>query len=138
MIRKATIEDYSAVFAMAKKFAEESPYKDLCTITRLRSVVLDCLLSPDRVVFMNEHGMIAGMYTVFIYGSDLNAVELAWWVDPEHRTSGLGKELIQAFEDWAKDNGCKMVTMISLDDDLGKYYEKRGYKLNERAYLKVL
>lgn len=140
MVIKATlIDNFLDVLLMAKKFVEASPYADVYSMHKLQKVVFECLTSTvDKAVFVSEHGMIAGMITEFIYGQDLVATELAWWVDPDHRGTSEGKELFDAFEQWARDNGCKYVTMISLDNTIGGYYEKRGYALKEQAYMRTL
>jgi len=108
------------------------------SMTKLQSVVFDCIVSKDKIIFISEHGMLVGMLSEFIYGDCLIATELAWWVDPEYRGTSEGKELLTSFEGWAKDKGCKYITMISLDEGLGKYYEKCGYLLTERSYMREL
>jgi GNAT superfamily N-acetyltransferase len=88
--------------------------------------------------------MIGGIIVPYIYDNYSQAIELCWWVDEDVRHTGLGKELLQAFEDWAKEEGCKYITMISLaapnqeHDQVGKVYEKLGYSLMERTYMKEI
>jgi GNAT superfamily N-acetyltransferase len=79
------------------------------------------------------------MATPFPFGPYSLATETAWWVEPDKRGSGLGLQLLQAFEYWAKEKaGAAMISMSSLDDKVGEMYTKQGYKLYERAYMKVL
>jgi GNAT superfamily N-acetyltransferase len=105
------------------------------TLTR----VLKQFLQENSVfIAENGHGMLVGMKRPFIYGVCDTAIELSWWVDEEYRNTGLGKELLKAFEDWAKENNCKFMTMVSLDDHAGHLYEKLGYTLAERTYMKVI
>lgn len=138
MVRKATIEDGPEVCFMAEKFANESPYRDMYTLQKLLNVIDQCLMDEDKVVLISEHGIIAGVAAEFIYGDSKVATELCWWVDPKFRGSREGKDLLDAFEGWAKDVGCTYVTMVSIDDSVGSYYEKRGYSLTERAFMKAL
>lgn len=140
MIREATPNDHMEVYKYAHKFLENSPYKNIFDPAFLYDY-LDGLIkgNEDVVVLLSEgKGMIVGMVSPFNYGYELIATELGWWVEPEHRSSGVGKELILAFEQWAIDQGCQHIVMVSLDEDLGKYYEKSGYRLVERAYMKEL
>lgn len=97
------------------------------------------LLGEDTVSLLEEgKGMLLGKASPFSFGYHKIAMEVGWWVDPEYRKSGVGKSLIDAFEYWANKMGCSLVVMGSLDDSLGSYYEKNGYKSAERLYMKEL
>lgn len=141
MIRKATKEDIDVLVEMGIKFAEASPYKDYYTKDKIKAIAE--ISAKDWVGFVafideDKRGMLVGYDSEFLLGKVRVATEIAWWVNPEDRKTSVGKELLQAFEDWAKDRGCITITMISIDDTLGSYYEKRGYKLTERTYMKEL
>lgn len=141
MIRKATIEDVNALTEMGIKFGEASPYKDYFTKDKVRTIADLCAQNLiDFVAFIDDQnkGMIVGHASKFLLGEVKVATEIAWWVNPEDRKTSVGKELLEAFEQWAKDEGCKIISMISIDETLGTYYEKCGYKLTERSYMKVL
>lgn len=140
-IKIATIEDIDIIVSMAMKFISESNYKNYGNEIALRALVERVLNAPDEdsiVLLYEDKGMIAGITSQFLFGTFKSATELAWWIDPEHRKSRLGSELLEAFEYWAKKVGCKLITMISIDDNVGKYYEKKGYVLQERTYTKEL
>lgn len=141
MIRVAeTAKDFQITVDLAMKFAEASPYKEYVELDAMRMIVASCMTKDDAVVLLDEEGrgMIMGMIVPFIYGSARAAVELGWWVNPEARNSGIGRDLLNLFESWAQVRGCKMITMIAIDDEIGPYYEKRGYELRERTYMKEL
>lgn len=136
-IRIATIEDTPKLLSMALEFIKTTKYK--YNEETLEKLILD-LMSMDKtkaIILMTDDGMIGGVANQFIFGKHNTATEVAWWVSPEKRSSGLGKQLIEAFEYWAKNVAkCDTVTMVALDDKLGKVYEKNGYELYERAYMK--
>lgn len=127
---------------MALEFIRKTAYALFLDEGRVMRVVKDFLSkSPTEGVVLLDtegRGMIAGIKSPCLFNEGLVATELAWWVDEEHRESGIGKELLDSFEYWAKRIGCDFVTMVSLDDNLGKFYEDEGYKLYERAYMKKL
>lgn len=138
----ATKEDLSEVMRMAMNFLEVSGYKeysDEASIEKLFGGIITsaptegiCILSPNQ-------GFIIGACTPFLFGQCLLATEVAWWVEPEARGSGEGLKLLNAFEYWAKNvAGCRLISMTSLNKDVEKVYKKNGYKLYERAYMKVL
>lgn len=142
MLRIATPEDLPLVSRMAQSFIENSPYRAHFDMG-LVDGVLNKLISPEDprdgiVLLYGDVGMLAGMTSPFIYGPHYMATELGWWVEPDARNTGAGKELIKAFEEWARRVGCTLITMISLDDTVSKYYEKNGYQLTEHAYMKEL
>jgi GNAT superfamily N-acetyltransferase len=70
------------------------------------------------------------------------AVETFWFVNPFIRSRGVGTALLEAFEKWAKDGGCKYTAMIHMVDSqpeiLKSFYEKKGYKLTELHYIKPM
>lgn len=141
MPRLAVPKDHSEVVNMAIKFANNTVYSRYCDVEVINRLAADFLdpLNPDKIVFIEpSSGMLAGMITPFTFGVDLIATEVVWWVEPDKRNTKVGKELLDAFEDWARNEGCRLITMISIDDALGKYYEKRGYGLYEHAYMKEL
>lgn len=141
MIRKATIEDVDALVEMGIKFAEASPYKDYYTKDKIRTIAefsVRDTLGFVAFIDVDSKGMLVGYCSEFLLGKIKTATELGWWVNPEDRKTSIGKELLQAFEEWAKEQDCKLITMISLDDALGSFYEKCGYKLTERTYMKEL
>ncbi len=49
----------------------------------------------------------------------------AWYVEPEHRRSGLGRWLIEAAEHWALSRGC---TEIGSDAELGNEVSARAHR----------
>lgn len=140
MLKIATIEDKALVLEMAIKFIEQTEYKEHYTKEKLEALVTDFILDPTKLLLLyGEVGFIAGIIVPFIFGDKRLASELAWWVTPDQRGKEAGGELLLAFEYWAKNVAkCDLISMGSLDDRVGKYYEKNGYKLLERAYLKEL
>lgn len=85
---------------------------------------------------------IAGgiIYPWYFNKQDITAQEVFWWVEPDHRGNGLGKELFKAFEDAIKQKGAKSLTMVALDSnkDIGKVYKKEGYSPSEHSYIRRL
>lgn len=142
MPRLALPDDFDEVLEMSYKFLNSVVYKNYYTTNAVESMIRDTLThvyNRNTVIFLEPGaGIIAGLACPFLYGECLVASELAWWVEPTMRSTKVGKELMDAFEDWARNEGCKLITMISIDDTLGKYYEKRGYSLYEHAYMKEL
>jgi GNAT superfamily N-acetyltransferase len=85
-------------------------------------------------------GAIGGMRHKDANSADMIATEMFWFVDPLRRGDGL--KLYDAFEDWAKSQGCQQLQMVHLADSmpakLERFYERKGYRKLEVRYGKEL
>lgn len=144
MIREWTLED-ARTFNLAnitKKFDEETEFvKTEEDYTRNRYNEL-MAAGIAHILVLEDEGVIKGALG-FVVNKDLHedlkvAVETFWFVSPEFR--GGGKILVDAFEAKALELGCKRTAMIHMADlfadSLEKFYEKRGYRLAEKHYIK--
>lgn len=138
----ATLSDSDLVFKFVKNFYTTISLVDLVEEEKIKQIIHNFLSSSpnERIVLLNgTEGMLAGFVQPFLFGSAPIATEIAWWVEPEARMKSVGKELVEAFEFWAKKLNCKYVTMACYaDNDIGKFYEKIGYKLHEKTYFKEI
>ena len=73
------------------------------------------------------------------FGPVLMAAETAWWIDLDHRGSAAPR-MLDAYEAWARDWGCRFTGMAGMGDDpeVAKLYLRRGYRAAEKHFLKVL
>lgn len=138
----AEIGDLPEIVDMSMAFSATTgyhPYVERGTVNDLIYTLILGLKNEKIVLFEPGVGFLAGCVTPFIFGPHLLATEIMMWVEPEARGKGAGKEFLSAFEYWAKEKaGCTMISMVSLNENIGKMYEKQGYKLYERAYMKIL
>lgn len=52
------------------------------------------------------------------------------WVHENFRNKGYGKALVQKAEEWAKQKGCKAITVFTLKDwPAFEWYQKLGFKV---------
>lgn len=137
----AELEDFDTVLNFAKKFVESSPYKDFYDEETVKALIKFYLEQPrdTHIIILDDFGFIAGSASMFPFGTGKLASETAWWIEPDSRGENRGAKLKDAFEYWAKNIAqCNLITMTSLDKNVEKIYKKNGYKLYERAYMKVL
>lgn len=72
---------------------------------------------------LNE--IIAGCNGSVVFGS-IYTDQL--WVDPNHRSSGLGHKLMMKVHDYGREKGCTMTTVATMTFQGAKaFYEKLGY-----------
>jgi GNAT superfamily N-acetyltransferase len=140
MLKIAQKTDFPVLFEMGMKFAKTTEYKDYITEDYVANTINQILDQEMGTIALmhGEDGMLLGTVLPFQFGPYFTASEVAWWVNEDKRKSSIGTELLEAFEEWARRVGADFVHMVSLDDAVGKYYEKKGYKLLERAYIKKI
>lgn len=142
MIKIATTEDVAEILDMSKQFMSTTgytKYSDEQTIANLIETIVTGPQDEMIILLIPGVGFLAGQSSPFAFGPHLLASEIAWWINEDQRKTGAGAELIEAFEYWAKNVArCSIISLTSLDDSVGKFYEKKGYTLHERAYMKEL
>jgi len=150
MIRPMTREDTTAMLPLARRFIEFSEYRrlneELTDNDLVGSVggIIDMNMSlvaddGDRIV-----GFLFGIVGPLWFAQHIQvAVELAWWVDPEHR--GLaGVRLLQTFEQRARERGLRYVAMSDLvlngseRSPAARILGHFGYTLCERMHSKEI
>jgi RimJ/RimL family protein N-acetyltransferase len=94
------------------------------------------ILQHDDKVF----GIISGMMGFDDISGVKIAIERYWRVAREAR--GYGKELLKDFEDWAKENGAKIVITTCMNNQyrekMKRTYEKHGYFDYVTNYMKIM
>lgn len=137
----AELSDLDTILEMGMKFVETTGYKEAADKDIIKELIKAFLEAPhtSHIIILDDFGFIAGQATPFLFGHGMLASEVAWWIDPSARGENKGIKLMEAFEYWAKNiAGCRYISMSSLDKDVEKIYKKKGYKLYERAYMKVV
>jgi GNAT superfamily N-acetyltransferase len=102
---------------------------------RARDALAEAINADDSVVLIAEHrGELLGFATGYL---ELNSVRFGQrcWVEdlavnPEHRSQGIGGELLDAVSDWARERGA---THLELDTGLGREDAQRFYERREPA-----
>ena len=104
---------------------------DLLDGIRTNEKNLKELLNEEASVILkcnNEEGKIIGSVYLKKHKEKLYLGMLT--VNPELQGFGIGKKLLQAAEEYAKNNNCIAIfmTVISVRDELIAWYERYGYK----------
>jgi aminoglycoside 6'-N-acetyltransferase I len=101
------------------------------------------LADPDQVAFVAERpdgrlcGMVEASVRPFAEGVDERpcAFVEGWWVDQDVRRVGIGRGLIQAVEDWARNRGfAELGSNVELHNTLSQQaHQALGFEERERV-----
>ncbi|WP_397536502.1 GNAT family N-acetyltransferase [Rummeliibacillus pycnus] len=94
----------------------------------ISSGIYDCS-QLDGYVFLNDQHEIIGLITYILRGEKCEIISL----DSIEENHGIGTILVQEVEKTTLAKGCKLVTLITTNDNLHalKFYQKRGYHLTK-------
>jgi ribosomal protein S18 acetylase RimI-like enzyme len=150
-IRPAAPEDRDFVLSIAPRLNEFDvpPWRDRADMNRGDARVLESVLSgppPKTAVFIAEtedgapHGFIhlnveTDYYTQEEFGHISDIV-----VAPDGEGHGVGRALMAAGENWARDRGYRLMTLnvFTTNSRARGLYEKLGYGEDTMKYVKKL
>lgn len=143
IVRQAIFKDRDQFVRLANSFYKESGYDFELDQGLLINNFVHSIDSDNVKVFVIQDGnklvgMIVGGIQQTLFSKDLIATELAWFVEEEYRGNKISLQLLEMYEEWARESGCTFVTMVDIDplNNLQKLYERKGYSLKEKTYVK--
>jgi GNAT superfamily N-acetyltransferase len=148
-LRHATLGDVDAILDMAKRLYEGSVYETISVdYVRARQMLERFIIEGNKeflVMLSHDKGKPVGVIAAYafqpLFSSEKVATECLLWLEPEYRTSARGKELLDAYEYWAKLIGVSVVQyglLASADPRLAAFYNRRGAVEVEKVYYKDL
>ncbi len=147
-IREATENDIPRIIEMGRSFFDASGYSGIIEFNAetAKTAIETIIIDNHAIILVAEGqerliGMLAAILHPFYFNiNHLTGQELVWWIEPEYRTGTAGIRLIKAIEQWAKSNGAKTFSMISLavNRRVEQIYERRGYSPSENLFIKSL
>jgi GNAT superfamily N-acetyltransferase len=145
-IRNATEADVETIVKMARHFIAFAPHAAVAEYDDedLANAARACMQHGLLIVAEQDNeiiGMLLGIVSgLWFAPRTLWASELAWWVEPAARGGTAGIRLVTAFQDWAREQGAKVVAMSSLhldhDTRVGNVLERMGFEQSEHTYIK--
>ena len=132
-IRKAEAEDFDSIIDLQKQFAlfQKTPEKVTITVAQMKEEkdLFHCLLAETK------DKAIVGFATYFpVYfswsGKAMYVDDL--FVKNDYRNKGIGKQLLNAVINMAKENGCKKVRWQVSDWNINAidFYKSLGAEIN--------
>lgn len=146
MIRVGTYGDVDSIVNMAREFWAHTHYDDEYqpeAVEGMAKACIDAGLMSALVVDDNVVGFACGLKGPLLANFDvMTGVEVAWWVDKDHRGGRNGIALLKHIEGLAKKEGLKYWSMIfmesSMPAEIEGIYRKMGYNKAETTYTKRL
>lgn len=139
MIRPATAADLPQLIALGERFIRDTGYSARLRANpvQMAKTVGWLLDGEDRVILVAEHaGTLVGMIGLGSFpdpfSGDLVASELFWYSE----SPGAGVRLLKRAEAWARCIGAVRLQMVAPTDGVASMYERLGYELTERAYMR--
>ena len=145
-IRYATEDDLDAIDAMCAKFLKYTSYGSIISPEsgEIR-LALKRVFDNGAIFVADKGGAPVGFLAALICPAWFSpttkmAIELAWWMEEEHRVGTAAMRLMFAYEQWAMDNGAKFICMSDLvingQTPLGNMLERMNYRMTERTFIK--
>jgi len=136
-VRELVEGDFDEVIRLGRAMHAESSFASIpFSDERGRALLRDYLRGGTRSWFVVcvdgvICGFFAGYVSPYFFSDERVAHEILWFVTPEHRKSGVGLMLLDAFETWAKSMGVSEIRIgYSTDVDSPAFERlmlKRGY-----------
>lgn len=147
-----TPEDRPAVVQLGLRFAPAIPaFRPIMEDVSAASVeqfldMLALLESRDMAtLFVAEDrgGELRGLLAIGAIPNLMTGVpiaeEMAWFVDPEHRSRLIGPQLLAAAIEWSRARGLKALKMgAPAGTKVGAFYESLDFHAVETVFIKVL
>jgi GNAT superfamily N-acetyltransferase len=139
-----TRADALEILELGRQFHQESQFKDQVFQEEKCWAILNAtLLHPEKYFIAYDDqfkGLLLMQMSAEFFSDSLWAADHAFYVTPEERGGGLGKELLEAGEKWAKEKGAAEMVIFHnagiRTETAEKFYTALGYQLSGLIFKK--
>ena len=143
-IRDAETKDILRIVEMGRKFLLEGPYFEKLADNPDQAEKMTAQILKDeraRILVAEDADSVIGVFaflmTEHIFSGDMTAVEMIWYVEPEHR-GRTSLELLWTAERMAKSLGAEYLQATAPTEEVEEIYRKCGFYKVETAYQRKL
>jgi GNAT superfamily N-acetyltransferase len=135
MIVKATQEHFEQLFALIEQMVAESVFSFAPPSREKIKALMNYPKSAAFLAFKNDQciGFVGAVIAPFFFSDYEKASDVGFYILPEHRGGSTASRLLQAIENWAKENGAKEIFMGhsvgGKIEEMKKFYIHNGYKI---------
>jgi GNAT superfamily N-acetyltransferase len=136
-IRPARLTDSDAIFSLATEFATSFTVEQ----TAFESSFVSLLQSPDAFVAVaSDNGRVIGYVLGFEHPTFYANGRVAWveeiMVSKDLRRRGVGRQLMENFEQWAGSRQSKLIALATRR--AVPFYQRMGYEESATYFRKLL
>lgn len=136
-IREATADDAHALFPLAEAMATSFQVKRNAFIESLDEIFAD---PAAKCLVAEADGRIVGYLLGFDHRAFFANGPVSWveeiYVSDSHRRSGLGRDLMNSFENWCRSRGSRLIGLATRR--ASEFYEAIGYEESATYFRRVL
>jgi GNAT superfamily N-acetyltransferase len=136
-IRLVRPEDATAVLALVRQFPTPTPPDDQAFFASFHAKLSD---PASYLAVADQRGSLVGYISGDCHPTFYAAGKAAWvdeiFVLPEFRHQGIGGRLLEAFEGWAQQQNCMLVSLATAG--ARPFYERLGYTSKAGYYKKYM
>lgn len=138
MIRHATADDLPFVMDMGRRFAEEAGVTELVgwDDVSVSALLGHLIASDDGLLLVGDRTILGGLAFAHPFNNAAKVFQELFW-----RSEGLeGVKALKQAEAWMKGRGVVRSLMLDIATmpDLSGLYERLGYRLAERTFIKEI
>jgi len=137
IIREAELNDADAIFCLTKDFATSFATEEVTFRSSYAALVQD---SNSYLAVAEVEEMVVGYVLIFSHNTLYANGPVAWveeiMINAAFRKHRIGKTLMQSAENWAADQGCKLVALATRR--AADFYEAINYQASATYYRKLL
>ena len=115
-VNVASHKDVEDIVEIGEKFWSEHYYSEYGDFNESNTrIVLHQMVDGETATVLVARdseqliGYIAFIVAPVLWGNLSSAAEALWWVAPEHRSKGVGKDLLSAGMEWAEIMDCDVL-----------------------------
>lgn len=150
IVREAKLSEVKECVTLLSEFHKNSPMNNVSEYDEQHaSEFITNAIQQDTmlVAVAEEDNKLIGcvgavMYPLYMNPKTTIVQELWWWLTPDARGSGAGKQLYTFIEDWSKTKNANLLFMIALEDNkaskMESVYKRMGFKPMEKTFFKEL
>jgi GNAT superfamily N-acetyltransferase len=136
-VRLVQPEEATRVFALVRLFPTPTPSDEKAFSASFRAKLSD---PASYLAVADCQGSLVGYLSGDCHPTFYAAGRAAWidevFVLPEFRRQGIGRRLLEAFEQWARQQNCVLVSLATAG--AREFYEHLGYTSKAGYYKKYM
>lgn len=136
-IREAAIEDKESIFKLVEKFSTSFKAERILFDESIKNIIDD---KSALLLVAETNKEVIGYCLGFIHYTFYANGQVSWleeiMVDEFFRRKGIGKMLVEQFEEWSKSRNSKLVALATRR--ASSFYYSAGYEKSAEYFRKLL